>query len=530
MTASCSEACIGIIETAIKSMHTISFFGGPMKTFKLFLAGALMCALSGAAHADVKIKSRMTVSGFNMDTTTYMKGTSQRNDTNGPYGGGTYSLYQCDQKRVLQVNNSAGAYYVTSLDENAPATPDSAAAKSKRTGGVVIITSRMTDTGERKKVLGYDARHVTVEMSTEPGPGACTPKSNMKMDLWFIDLPELTGCANSPREYARSRPTQTTECGDTFMHKIEGNVKPGYPAIMEMTTPGPNGQMFTMHREAVEISTNTLDPALFAIPAGYRQVSSPREMMPGTGRPAGGNGAPSGYGAPTAPPTGGAPSAPENATASGCNYPAGYRPTTAEDAQAYAACMRAQYSGQIAAAQKAAQQGQPGGYNTTASPPAGNPAPNGATMPPSGKRIRIGVLVRGDNSSAGMQEFTKQLASLGYQTVPLTGKLYPTASDLLSLALQTGCKYYVIADEQATKSAMSKTSMVANGKNANSGGDESWTVNMKYKFTATADSTKLIDDSVLTKDASSADDGVKELADQIAEAINNKILDLNIKN
>jgi len=277
-----------------------------MKTMRFGPYILALVLATGVANADVKIKSRMTVMGMNMDSTTYIKGNAQRNDTNSPYGGGQiYSLYQCDKMRMVQISSAGKAYYVTSLDEEKPST-------QQKSGGTVQMTAKMTETGEKKKILGFDARHVVIEISTEPGPGACTPKSSMKQDVWFIDLPVFAGCANSPREYAKMRPQQN-ECGDKVNFKLVGGVKPGYPAEMTMTMPGENGQSITMKRETVDISTSTLDASLFEIPTEYRQVSNARELMSG------------GMGRVGYSPSPVTSSATGEATAPASGYPPGYR-------------------------------------------------------------------------------------------------------------------------------------------------------------------------------------------------------------
>src|SRR5207247_2243893 len=58
-----------------------------------------------------------------------------------------------------------------------------------------------------------------------------------------------------------------------------GSARLGYPVSTEMTMTGPNGQPYTMRQETLELTTATLDPALFEIPAGYREVKDYKELM-----------------------------------------------------------------------------------------------------------------------------------------------------------------------------------------------------------------------------------------------------------
>ena len=71
-------------------------------------------------------------------------------------------------------------------------------------------------------------------------------------------------------------------CNDRTVLNATGVEKLGYPVLLD-TTIKDNGRDTTIHQETTDLSTATLDPALFEVPAGYKQVQSYQELM-GIGR------------------------------------------------------------------------------------------------------------------------------------------------------------------------------------------------------------------------------------------------------
>src|SRR5258705_6225512 len=58
-----------------------------------------------------------------------------------------------------------------------------------RRGGVITYTTNAVDTGERKEMFGFQARHVKTSLIIESSPNACNPmKQRMETDGWYIDF------------------------------------------------------------------------------------------------------------------------------------------------------------------------------------------------------------------------------------------------------------------------------------------------------------------------------------------------------
>ncbi len=256
-----------------------------MRLLRMFLVVIL---LAGLSTADSKIKTRRTFMGHTLENTVYVKGARQRTEEAGMMGmPGSTTIVQCDQKRIITLNTCTKTYMITPMDVTAgPAMSPGAAMAAEQAdrgapqkGGVLTIVNEYIDTKERQQMFGLEARHIRTTMSLEPSPDACQ-KQGMKMekDGWYVSLSPQFNCDAGMHRYAAmggrgARPT----CRDTIRMK-GGMSNPGYP-LKETVTYMAEGRPFTMSEEVTELSTANLNPALFDIPAGYRQVNDYMAMM-----------------------------------------------------------------------------------------------------------------------------------------------------------------------------------------------------------------------------------------------------------
>ena len=126
-------------------------------------------AVSVTAFADVKIKIRQKISGQTMENAVLIKGKRQRPESN---GGSLISLMECDLRRDVQINPASETYQISPFDVSG--TNDNLTVqnlKSKiqnQTGGLIKMLVSSKDTGERKQVFGYPARHIiTTSVNSE---------------------------------------------------------------------------------------------------------------------------------------------------------------------------------------------------------------------------------------------------------------------------------------------------------------------------------------------------------------------------
>jgi hypothetical protein len=238
--------------------------------------------LTQTAFADVKIKAKQTMSGQSYENTTYIKGKRQRTES---MNGMMINLNQCDLRRGVQINPNTRTYVINEYqqDTTAPVAKNTAGpAKSDgviRAGGIVTTTVTVKDTGERKQMFGYTAKHLIITMETVSSPDACS-KNNMKMqtDGWYIDAEFALDC-NQYSQYQSYNPKSKPTCQDRYQMKTVGTTKRGYPVYEKMTMFDESGkETYSMVNEVVELSKATLEVGLFDIPAGYREVSDAAQM------------------------------------------------------------------------------------------------------------------------------------------------------------------------------------------------------------------------------------------------------------
>lgn len=259
---------------------------------------SLATAISSAQHkpdtdqpirGDFKITIKTNMAGQDMQSTTMIKGLRERSETSmGGMNMGMVSVTQCDLKRTIQINDRARKYIITPMDSDDP--PIGAASEgamgastgggTSRRGGIVTMTVNATDTGERKQMFGFTARHLKRTMISESSPDACQPQQmKMETDGWYINLEYGLSCGGTGRPPQMGGRPAPQGCRDRYQFKRTGPVNLGYPLIETTTMYGSDGSVqFTMNKEVIELSRQTLDAALFDVPAGYTEARSQQEM------------------------------------------------------------------------------------------------------------------------------------------------------------------------------------------------------------------------------------------------------------
>lgn len=232
---------------------------------------------------DLRIKYRMTNAGQSMETTTMLKGARERSEMKMGYGMEIVNITQCDLKRTLQISDKARKYVITPMEtvEATPNTGTSArvAPEPSRRGGVITYNTTAVDTGERKEMFGFTARHIKTTVSIESSADACSPmKQKMETDGWYIDFAFGLNCDYGGGQMTGS-PQATGGCRDRVRFNRQGAARPGYPLMETTRMYGPNGDVvFTSTKEVVELAREPLDVALFDVPAGYVETADAQEL------------------------------------------------------------------------------------------------------------------------------------------------------------------------------------------------------------------------------------------------------------
>jgi hypothetical protein len=239
----------------------------------------LLITASSYAGDDMTITEKMTAGGTTLATHTLVKGTRERTTMDMGVGMTTVTIRQCDLKRSLTVNDSQKTFLIKPDLEEGDSSKAAAAAllgavPAAENGGTITYTSKVMDTGEKKQIYGYTARHLKTTVLAQSSPNACNAvKQKYDIDGWYIDVKEQAGCQRfSP--YIND----VQGCHDRIVLNQAGTLRPGL-AVQETVsiTNGDNPPM-VITREVTELKKGPLAQELFDLPADYRQVSSAAEL------------------------------------------------------------------------------------------------------------------------------------------------------------------------------------------------------------------------------------------------------------
>lgn len=241
-------------------------------------------ATTAAPVNNLKIKYKTNMGGQSSESTTMIRGTRERSEMK--LGGGMeiINITQCDLKRTVQLSDTAKKYVVTPMDAGGSdgpraSSPAAGGPSTSSRGGVVTYTTTSIDTGERRDMFGFKARHVKTTTTIQSSPDACSPTNQkIERDGWYIDFSYGLQC-DINREQMMGGQYPQGGCRDRYQFKQVGTGRDGYPLIETTTMYGPDGQqIFTSSKEVVELSREPLDPALFDVPAGYTETTNTQEL------------------------------------------------------------------------------------------------------------------------------------------------------------------------------------------------------------------------------------------------------------
>ena len=254
---------------------------------KLRVFGFLLCFLPAMAFADLKLANRVTAQGHNTENTVLSKNGMLRID-NGATPAATSVIVDCAGHKMIQLNNVGRTYLVT----NMPAVGSSPDASSPPASeSTVTLNINRQDTGERQSFFGYKARHIKTTASAEGGNGACAGNLKIATDGWYIDAPITAGCGSAEREIL-VRSLEAHHCEDRVLTKTSGVETLGIPVLIETKATNGSGAEFDVRQETANIEVETLDPALFAPPRDYTEVTSYRDLIAAQNSPIGSQGVP----------------------------------------------------------------------------------------------------------------------------------------------------------------------------------------------------------------------------------------------
>src|SRR5579872_1896898 len=149
-----------------------------------------MAAVALPARADFKIVSKTTVDGRTSVTTQYRQGQSFRwenrrvnRNVGTIFHGGSYYLLDLQAKRYVESSRIDPVLTLATWLRRPPRVRDS--------GKTVNVYLETVDTGERRQMFGYTARHLITRERQVAEQGACFGGSETEKDGWYIPYAAL---------------------------------------------------------------------------------------------------------------------------------------------------------------------------------------------------------------------------------------------------------------------------------------------------------------------------------------------------
>jgi hypothetical protein len=222
----------------------------------------------------------------------------QRGDTDGSFETvnelSSVFILRCDLGQSFVLHPQTEEYSSAAYPPK-PLTPEEAAAHAfekpataEPAKPTLRIETTTVDTGERKELFGYAARHVITTRKQTPLEGSNSQPSESVTDGWYIDLDRSISC--DPKLSAGSKRVGilfsrgATGGKETPIDRPEfvdiGARETGFPLketrTSPMTTIFPDGTRKTSddfdESEVTVLERVTLNPVLFDVPSGYKHV------------------------------------------------------------------------------------------------------------------------------------------------------------------------------------------------------------------------------------------------------------------
>lgn len=262
------------------------------------IASVVILSVARIALADLRVVTRYSqTGGAASEHTTYFKGVRQREEFRSVGKDGkayqTAYIYQCDVKRFLWVDYVNRMYYdqpYWSLEEawadyyRKQQETKAKGAKEEKYKGLWTETVTVIDTGERREMFGYVARHIKTITVSDASPEPCEQtRLRQETDGWYIDLLYGTECSSDISGQLNVGfvvPSGFNSCAKTyekrnykFERKQVGKARFGFPVALTIRAYSNDGRtVMETKREVTEIATVELDQSLFELPEGYSKI------------------------------------------------------------------------------------------------------------------------------------------------------------------------------------------------------------------------------------------------------------------
>lgn len=187
------------------------------------------------------------------------------------------SIEQCDLHRGVQLNNQTRVYL--EMPDPTPPAIQMPAPGEKHKGGHVTYTTTVTDTGEKKDLFGFPARHLKTTVAKESSPDAWDKRpEKVDIDGWYIDLPDTIACTGAPAPDKEVRVDPKDSSASDVVTYVRPPASKAYPVSYTMVTTAGTDAPITTKMETTDLKRAKLDPQQFDVPADYVPVKSPVQL------------------------------------------------------------------------------------------------------------------------------------------------------------------------------------------------------------------------------------------------------------
>jgi hypothetical protein len=200
------------------------------------------------------------------------------------YGPRTATIFQCDMRRVLQLDFDHHQYTVTDLDRSGfPVDADGARLDPphpRHSGVKVKVVIETRDTGETRQMFGHTARRFITTRREESTAGSCGSAGETIEDGWYLDIDQpQDSCVQNGRAPAGARLVSVVtadSCVDDYDVQHSGPQPPPFAAeVTTMSkTAGNSSRNGATAVVVTDLSRLPLDPQVFDLPTGYKHVDS----------------------------------------------------------------------------------------------------------------------------------------------------------------------------------------------------------------------------------------------------------------
>ena len=256
------------------------------------LAVATLLLLGGAAAlwADTFAVMKLSMGGGNSFVNkSYQQGMNFRIETLGPDGSSRVVIRNTEKSFTLQVDPKTKTYSELSSSPDILLTLAGWIAHrpaTHETGKRVDVYYETVDTGERKEFFGRTGRHLIVRERRVAESGACYGSYQAERDGWYVPRSDpapatgvtavssgfVIGGSSVAHLSGAVAPFGGIQQGLGCHDKVVEHGDHSNPGIAVIETFG------EMRREVLELSNAPLDKGLFEIPAGYKNVTQPRDL------------------------------------------------------------------------------------------------------------------------------------------------------------------------------------------------------------------------------------------------------------